>query len=116
MAACVAEALRFGERQLRLYKLTAWVVMINHVHILIYPDAALSRITKALKNYSARHANVLLMRTGQPFWQDESYDRWVRGPDEFERIVRYIERNPVAAGLVTQPKDWRWSSAYRPVM
>jgi putative transposase len=106
--------LRFGERQLRLYNLLAWVVMINHFHILIYPEAALSRITKAIKNYSARWANQLLMRTGQPFWQDESYDHWVRGPEELERIARYIERNPVAAGLVERPEDWRWSSAFRP--
>jgi REP element-mobilizing transposase RayT len=74
------------------------------VHILIYPDARLPRITKAIKNYSARRANLILGRTGQPFWQDESYDRWVRSPDELEKIVRYIEANPLAAGLVSRPE------------
>ena len=54
VAQCVADALRYGERQLGLYELRAWVLMVNHVHILIYPKAKLSRITKAVKNFSAR--------------------------------------------------------------
>ena len=48
--------------------------MVNHVHILIEPEAELARITKAIKNYSARQANIILARTGRAFWQDESYD------------------------------------------
>lgn len=112
VAQCVADALRYGERQLRLYELRAWVLMINHVHILIYPQAKLSRITKAIKNFSARQANTPLGRAGQPFWQDESYDHWVRCPTKLEKIVKYIERNPLAAGLVERPENWRWSSAF----
>jgi REP element-mobilizing transposase RayT len=111
VAQCVVDALSYGERELCLYRLCAWVVMVNHVHILIEPGDRLSRITKAIKNYSARRANAILGRTGQPFWQDESYDRWVRDRQEFDKIVRYIERNPVAAGLVKCVEDWRWSSA-----
>lgn len=112
VAQCVVDALRYGERQLGLYHLRAWVLMVNHLHILIHPEARLSRITKAIKNYSARQANAILGRTGQPFWQDESYDHWVRGPEEFEKVVRYIERNPVVAGLVQREEEWRWSSAF----
>ena len=112
VAQAVADALQYGERQLGLYQLRAWVVMLNHVHILIHPEARTSRITKAVKNFSARRANTILGRTGLPFWQDESYDRWVRGPEELEKIVRYIEQNPVAAGLVSRAEDWRWSSAF----
>src|ERR1700682_4022577 len=70
VAKCVIDALRYGERQGHLYEWRAWVLMINHVHILIYPEAKLSRITKAIKSFSARQANGLLGRTGQPFWQD----------------------------------------------
>jgi putative transposase len=80
VAEVVANALRYRERQLGLYRLRAWVLMINHVHILIYPEARLSRITKAIKNHTARLANAILWRMGLPFWQDESYDHWVRGP------------------------------------
>ncbi len=112
VARCVADAVRYGSLQLGLYELRAWVLMVNHVHILIYPKCNLSRITKSIKNFSAREANAILGRTGRPFWQDESYDHWVRGPEEMEKIVRYIERNPVTAGLVKRPEDWRWSSAF----
>jgi putative transposase len=104
--------LKYGERQLGLYQLRAWVLMSNHVHILIYPEAKLSRITKAVKNFSARQAKTILGRTGQPFWQDESHDHWVRSSEELQRIVRYIEENPVAAGLVERVEQWRWSSAF----
>jgi type I restriction enzyme R subunit/putative DNA methylase len=86
--------------------------MSNRIHVLIYPEADLSRITKAIKNFSARRANTIPGRTGQLFWQDESYDHWVRTPDELEKIVGYIEANPVTAGLVSQPHDWRWSGAF----
>jgi putative transposase len=96
VARCVADALRFGDGQLGFYDLRAWVVMANHVHILIYPTTALSRITKAIKNFTARQANALLGRTGRPFWQDESYDHWVRSSVEANEIVRYVEANPLA--------------------
>jgi type I restriction enzyme R subunit/putative DNA methylase len=118
VAQCVVNALQYGEKELHLYELHAWVLMVNHVHILIYPEALLSKITKSIKNFSARQANNILGLTGQPFWQDESYDHWVRGAEELERIVRYIEENRVSAGLVDKVQDWRWSSgqAGRPVL
>jgi putative transposase len=112
VAQCVVDALQYGERELNLYNLQAWVLMLNHVHILIQPEARLSRITRAIKNYSARKANAILGRTGQPFWQDESYDHSVRGPHEFAKIAHYIEQNPMAAGLVEKVEAWRWSSAF----
>ncbi len=112
VAQCVVDALKYGQDNLHLYELHAWVLMANHVHILIYPEAELSRITKSIKNYSARQANEILGLTGQPFWQDESFDHWARGPEELERIVRYIEENPVSAGLTRRVEDWRWSSAH----
>jgi len=64
-----------------------------------------------LKGYTAREANRILGRTGQHFWQEESFDHWSRDEDEFFRIIAYIENNPVKAGLVTRPEDWQWSSA-----
>ena len=53
----------------------------------------------------------MLGRTGKPFWQAGSYDHWVRDEHEYGRIVAYIESNPVKAGLVEHPEDYRWSSA-----
>ncbi len=109
----MVEAIRNGESRKQLYELQAWVVMPNHVHMLMLPHVALPQITHWIKGRTAREANLLLGRTGEPFWQDESYDHWVRNEREFQRIVKYIEENPVSAGLVTKPEDWPWSSATR---
>jgi putative transposase len=73
---------------------------------------SLARITQSLKGYTAREANRRLGRTGQPFWQDESYDHWVRSEAELVRVVEYIESDPVRSGLTTWPEEWRWSSCW----
>jgi hypothetical protein len=96
----VVGALVFGERHLKLYVLTAYCVMPNHVHLVIEPHEEVARITKSIKGYTARRANQILGRSGETLWQDESYDHWVRDRDERQRIIRYVERNPVKAGLV----------------
>jgi REP element-mobilizing transposase RayT len=108
----IVEILRAGESQKEMYQLQAWAVMPNHVHILILPHVALPQITHWIKGRSAYEANLLLGRTGA-FWQDESYDHWVRNEKELYRVVAYIENNPVAAGLADVPEDWPWSSAGR---
>jgi REP element-mobilizing transposase RayT len=97
----------------RMYELQAWVVMPNHVHVLMLPLVAMAHLTQWLKGRTAREANRLLGRSGEPFWQHESYDHWVRNEREFNRIVNYIERNPVSAGLARTAEDWPWSSATR---
>jgi putative transposase len=112
VAQCVADTLQYGEKQLGLYELCAWVLMVNHVHILIDPKAKLQKITRSIKSYSARQANAILQRTGRPFWQEESYDHWARGPKKMGKLIQYIEQNPVAAGLAERAEDWRWSSAF----
>ena len=110
VAACVAETLLLGERVWRKYDLWAWVIMSNHVHVLLTPHIEMSKVTRAIKSYSARKANEILGRTGKPFWQVESYDHWVRKEEEMNRVIRYIEWNPVKAGLVERIEDWPWSS------
>ncbi len=97
--------------QLGHYELHAYVVMANHVHILVRPYIDPSRLLKSLKGATAREANKLLGRTGEPFWQKESYDHWVRDQAEFERIRAYIENNPVKAGLANVANEYPWSSA-----
>jgi len=94
------------------YRLAAFVVMANHVHVLLWPLIPPSRLLKALKGTTAREANRLLGRSGERFWQAESYDHWVRDEQEFHRIAAYIENNPVAAGLVLRAEDYPWSSAH----
>jgi putative transposase len=111
VAEVVVNTINRGAAALGQYRLHAFVVMANHVHVLIDPWLPLKRITDGLKGVSAREANKILRRTGRRFWQDESFDRWVRSSKEFERIRAYIEWNPVTAGLVVRPEHWPWSSA-----
>lgn len=106
VAQCVVDALRYGESGLDLYHLRAWVLMSNHVHLLIEPRAALPRIVRAVRSFSGREANRILGRSGS-FWQHEGYDHWVRDRAERDRIRRYIEANPVNAGLVLTPEEWK---------
>jgi REP element-mobilizing transposase RayT len=94
------------------YDLRAWCIMPNHVHVLLTPHMPLVGILKRLKGASARAINLKLGRMG-PFWQDETFDRQIRDAEGFERVRRYIEYNPVAARLVAEPEDYRWSSAWR---
>ena len=111
VAECVSQTLLSGVSPWGFYDLLAWVVMANHVHVLLRPLIPLQKALMNIKSGSARAANAALGRTGKPFWQDESYDRWVRNDRERNSIVRYIHFNPVAAGLVTEPEQWPWSSA-----
>jgi REP element-mobilizing transposase RayT len=99
-------------RHLIDYDLHCFVVMPNHVHILVTPIQPVSRFMHSLKRFTAREANRMLGTTGRPFWQDEGYDRLVRDDLEFESIAKYIERNPVDAGIVSEPAQFRWSSAW----
>jgi putative transposase len=94
------------------YVTRSFVLMPNHVHLLLDPKLELKKITQAIKGRSALACNEELGRQGQPFWQQESFDHWVRNAATFEKIRAYIERNPVSAGLVERPQDWRWSSAH----
>ena len=85
--------------------------MPNHIHLLIQPIVPLAQITNGIKGVTAKSANAILGRTGEAFWQDESFDHWIRSAESFERIRTYIESNPVKARLVERSEDWKWSSA-----
>jgi REP element-mobilizing transposase RayT len=111
LADMIVEAIRYNADILRHYVSHAFVVMPNHVHLLATPAVVLPKLTKSLKGITAKRANAMLALTGRPFWQEESYDHLVRHAREFDKIRDYIERNPVRAGLVKEPSEYRWSSA-----
>ena len=93
------------------YRLLAWVVMPNHVHALLetLPGFPLGGVVHSWKSFSAKQANKLLGRTG-PFWMQDYSDRCIRGEEHFVAAIRYIEQNPVKAGLVRSASDWQWGS------
>jgi putative transposase len=97
------------------YVLHEYVVMPNHVHLLISPKTDVSLITQGIKGRTARFANLQLGRTGESFWQDETFDRVCRSAEEHQRIRGYIARNPVRAGLAKAMGEWPWSSGHRRV-
>jgi REP-associated tyrosine transposase len=102
----------FRGAKLGHYQIGPFVVMANHVHVLFLPVISPALFLKSLKGSTAREANKALGRTGEPFWQRESYDHWIRNQDEWNRVARYIERNPVRAGVVTAVEEYLWSSAH----
>ena len=94
------------------YKLHAWVIMPNHVHVLFTPihGYKLGAIVHSMKSYSANRANSLLGRSGK-FWAREYFDRYIRDGRHFSNCLRYIHNNPVKAGLCAEAADWAFSSA-----
>ena len=103
IAALTANALNhFNDTR---YTLHAWCVMPNHVHVIVQPlgNHPLPAILKSWKGFTALEANRLLDRSGE-FWQPEYYDHLVRDEADLERTVRYIQDNPLRAGL----QNWRW--------
>ncbi len=108
----------------------AYVMMPEHAHLLIWPAKevySISAILKAVKQSVSRRA-VAWLKANNPsglrwlatgytdkpyqFWQDGGgYDRNVRNSKALRDIFTYIHNNPVKRGLVSQPEDWKWSSA-----
>jgi hypothetical protein len=90
----------------------AFVVMPNHCHLLltIDPGFQIGELVRRLKGSSARAVNRASGRTGQ-VWQEDYFDRVVRDDDHFVRTLKYIEWNPVKAGLCSVPGHYSASSA-----
>lgn len=110
IAQLIEEALLHFDGQ--RYHLLAWVVMPNHVHVLIETLAGhpLAEVEHSWKSFTAKEANVILGRRGT-FWQAESFDRVIRNEQHLANAIQYIHNNPVKAGLVSQAEDWLYSSA-----
>lgn len=108
----VAHALHYFKD--KRYELYAWVIMPNHLHIMVRPCCkwTLSSILHSWKSYTGKEANRILGREGEQFWQFESHDHLVRNEKAFYRIWEYTVNNPVKAGLCSKPEDWKFSSAY----
>ena len=111
IAVMVTACIRDGDLRFHRYQLHSFVVMPNHVHMLVTPHVVAAKWLGPLKGFTAHEANGILHRHGTPFWQNESYDHLVRSGPELERIRHYIENNPAKAGLVTAAGEFPWSSA-----
>ncbi|WP_395739948.1 transposase [Prosthecobacter sp.] len=94
----VAERLLFRHGQ--DYDLGDWVVMPNHVHVLLQPlgNVSLEEIMRPIKGVSARNINRMLERSGA-MWMQESFSHIVRSLEQLKKFQRYIQMNPEKAGL-----------------
>jgi len=111
LAALLEEKLR--ENDDKAYRLQAWVVMPNHVHVVVDAwSTPSSKLLNLWKGASARAANLALKRSGR-FLEGQYFDTLIRDGEHLKRAVRYSENNPVKAGFVAERKAWRWSSARR---
>ncbi|HYT92991.1 MAG TPA: transposase [Gemmataceae bacterium] len=99
----VADSLRYfdGER----YLLTDFVVMPNHVHVLVaFPDAEqLTKQAYSWKHFTGVNINKVLGQRGR-FWEVDGFDHLVRSADQFEYLRTYIAENPRQARL--QPGEY----------
>jgi REP element-mobilizing transposase RayT len=96
------------------YRLLAWCVMPNHVHVVVEAASghSLGAIVRSWKSFTANLANRALGRSG-PFWHRDYFDRFIRDEGHLSRTIEYIENNPVKAGLISTATGWQWSSARR---
>jgi len=119
-------------RQVHNFELWAYVLMPSHVHLLIWPGHSsykISAILQSIKGRAAKRYGDSLKRSGTAhyerlcidvrgkktfrFWQTGGgFDRNLWNPKAIHAAISYIENNPVRAGLVNTPEQWRWSSAY----
>ena len=110
--ASIFVAVLFRYRQRGEYLLHAFVVMPNHVHLLITPSIRCS-LERAMQLIMGGSAHEIHQQCGgrRPSWQSGFYEATIRNVADYESKVNYIHRNPVMARLVTDASDWKWSSA-----
>ncbi|CAA7614688.1 transposase [Magnetospirillum sp. UT-4] len=105
--ALLAESCRAAE-----VEVWAWVLMPNHVHLIVVPtdEDGLRRALAPVHRRYAGHVHARLKRTGH-FWQGR-FGAVVMDEPHLEAALRYIALNPVRAGLAERPQDWPWSSVH----
>ena len=113
------------------YRLWAYVIMPEHVHLLVWPERSeydIAAFRHRVKAWVARRAIKELedrspglvgqitrkrgKRTERLFWQPGGgYDRNIDKPETIRPVINYIHMNPVRRRLVEMPEDWKWTSA-----
>jgi putative transposase len=105
--------LHWLERAASTYRVAihAYVLMPNHVHLLVTPgiDGGISRMMQYLGRHYVHYVNRTYRRRGA-LWERRFRAHLVETGSHLLTLYRYIERNPVRAGMVTAPDQYRWSS------
>lgn len=111
LAAVVVEQIA-ACRDRGFYELHAFVLMPDHLHVLITPGIETS-IERAMQMIKGGSAHRMGRESPQPFpiWHRGFHDRWIRDADQFRAAKLYIEQNPVKARLAESAEKYSWSSA-----
>jgi putative transposase len=86
-----------------------YVVMPDHVHLLV-SETERTTLAVAIKSLKQGVSRRLIDEGEDHFWQKRYYDLNTRNYRQFMEKLRYIHRNPVRAGLCSEPGEWQWSS------
>jgi REP element-mobilizing transposase RayT len=99
----------------RRYTFHAYVVMYDHVHLVVtpMPGVDLEKILHSLKSYSARRLQREHGRSGA-VWQNESHDRIIRNEGELDRTINYVRGNPRRRWPEIEGYRWVWCRAMPP--
>ena len=93
------------------FLLFGYVVMPDHLHLLIAPTAAdLIGVMREFKSCTGQGIRNV-RQDGKAIWQSRYFDFILRRVGDFWEKLEYIHENPVKAGLVRDAEDWPWSSA-----
>ena len=95
------------------FELNNFSVMDNHIHLVIKPlrNASLSKIMQWISSVFAKRWNKLHHRSGH-VWGERFFSRIIVGIVDFMRVFMYIDDNPVKAGLVRRPEEWKFGGLW----
>jgi REP element-mobilizing transposase RayT len=110
IAKMVLEAITHRKER-RVWTMFEFVIMPNHLHLFFEVlQGDLKWVMEDFKRWTGHRAAKARRGHGGQFWQREWFDHWSRSDEEDERIVAYIRRNPVKAGLVEDHTKWPFGS------
>jgi hypothetical protein len=88
-----------------------YVIMPTHLHLFgEIGNRGLKETLEDFKRWTGHRAAEILKQDGDRFWQREWFDHWSRSDEEDEKIIKYIQNNPVKARLVSNYIDWPYGS------
>jgi len=92
------------------WNMLQYVIMPTHIHLFCeFGDQEMKPILEDFKRWTGHQATKMLRHTAR-FWQHDWFDHWSRSDEEDDRIIRYIQNNPVKASLVQDYRDWPYGS------
>ena len=109
LARLVCDNVEFYCTKLR-YRLYAYCLMLDHLHVLLSPAESGIHIEKWLDSFKSYTTNRFMKAGGKPpLWQRSANDHVCRVDESVENAVRYLANNPVRAGLIEKWDNWPWT-------